>query len=96
MQDSTASTQGSQDNGPKPAMWSIVEQCMANNTLEELREGKLNGIILADAAGLSSTTKAPKVRLSQKTRSKKAGSKHSSKALLEAEHGESDEGFFEE
>ena len=94
--DNSTISHGSETHTPKPAMWDVIEQCMADSTLEALREGKLKGILSTQEAGSPPTAKIQNVRSSRKTESKKGATKESIQALLEAQATESDEGFFEE
>lgn len=87
--DSSAISQGSEIDSPRPALWHVVEQCMADNTLAALREGKRKTTLSTDVT-------AHRARPMHKAKSKNGAAKHSKNALLEAQAADSDEGFFEE
>ena len=69
----------------KPAIWTVVEQCTADGTLEALRDGKI-------MTGLSVKEKKP--RSTRKDENGLAGSKPA-KDIAPQEDEESDGGFFE-
>ena len=96
MADDSTISQGSETGAQQPAMWALVEQCMADNTLEALREGKLRETLHSNSAQRSPAAGAHNSRSGQKGKSKKDVTKHSKAALLEAQGHDSDEGFFEE
>lgn len=96
MADSSAISQGSGIDSPKPAMWHVVEQCMADNTLAVLREGKRKNTLSTGVTQSSPSITAHLARPVQKAKSKDVTGKHSNNALLEAQAADSDEGFFEE
>lgn len=96
MADSSAISQGSGVDSPKPALWHVVEQCMADNTLAALREGKRKNTLSTDVTQSSPSITAHRARPAHKGKSKDGAAKHSNSALLEAQAADSDEGFFEE
>ena len=96
MADDSTISQGSQSGAQQPAMWALVEQCMADNTLEALREGKLKGTLRSNLPQRSPAANAHNSRSGQKGKSRKDVTKHSEAAQLEAQGNDSDEGFFEE
>lgn len=96
MADSSAISHGSGIDSPKPALWHVVEQCMADNTLAALREGKRKNTLSTDVTHSSPSVTAHRARPVQKAKSKDVAGKRSNNALLEAQAADSDEGFFEE
>ncbi len=96
MADSSAISQGSEIDSPKPALWHVVERCMADNTLGALREGKRKKTLSTDVTQSSPSVTAHRARPMHKVKSKDGAAKHSRNALLEAQAVDSDEGFFEE
>ncbi len=94
--DSSALSQGGWIDLPKPALWHVVEQCMADNTLAALREGKRKKPLSTEGTQSSPSVTAQHARPPQKAKSKDGAAKHSSNALLKAQAADSDDGFFEE
>jgi hypothetical protein len=64
--------------GTRPPLWSIVEKCMENGTLDDLREGKLN--IGPDGQQTSAPAKKPAARESEKKAKKEKTHKESKEA----------------
>lgn len=97
------------DSGEKPPLWYVVEKCMADGTLDLLREGKLN--IGADgkesttvtelaSANRSVPTQKPSKEEKQKKEKSKTEKIRADSRKTSQRGGESDEdsdgGFFEE
>ncbi|KAI7977402.1 hypothetical protein EIK77_004818 [Talaromyces pinophilus] len=94
--------------GEKPAMWNIIKKCMANKTLDRLRDGKLNigfdGKPLQSVEG-TATDKVVKIatgkeRVETGATTKKEERKRKGKEVEveqpNEEEEDSDGGFFEE
>jgi len=96
MVDSSAISQGSEIDSPKPALWHVVEQCMADNTLAALREGRRKKTLSTDMTQSPPSVTANRARPMHKAKSKDGAAKHSKNTLSEAQAADSDEGFFEE
>lgn len=96
MADSSAISQESGMDLPKPALWHVVEQCMADDSLAALREGKRKNTPSTDVTQSSPSITALRARSARKAKSKDGAAKHSNNALLKAQAADSDEGFFEE
>lgn len=80
----TESTEHKQTTGePRPPMWSVIEKCMEEGTLDDLREGKLN--IGHDGKQISAPTKKNAPRESEKKVKKDKAHKESKEALKKAE-----------
>lgn len=90
-------SQGSEALVARPPMWSTIEKCMANGTLQALRDGKLGRGVANKASNEESA--APKRGPSQHTKKSKphrsSKGKITKSSLLEAENDLSDEGFFD-
>lgn len=69
--------------GPRPPIWSIIEKCMEEGTLDDLREGKLN--IGHDGKQISAPTKKNAPREGEKKAKKDTAHKESNEALKKAE-----------
>lgn len=96
MSDATPSTCESTAETLKPPMWSAVENCMEDGTLEALREGKLANQLVRDDVEGSSPATARKFKAHSKSRSNKNRNKQLMPAAGDVKDAESDEGFFEE
>lgn len=79
----------------KPAMWTVVENCMANGTLQALRDGKLQTSV---AMPLRPRKAAAKTIHGQadKPEPKIKATTHSGSLVIENQEGDSDGGFFED
>ncbi|KAJ9211985.1 hypothetical protein DTO166G4_6388 [Paecilomyces variotii] len=97
------------DSGEKPPLWYVVEKCMADGTLDLLREGKLNigadgkeSSTVTELAGAnrSVTTQKPSKEEKQKKEKSKTEKIRVDSRKTSQRGGESDEdsdgGFFEE
>lgn len=96
------------DSGEKPPLWYVVEKCMADGTLDLLREGKLNigadgkktSTVELAGANRSDTTKKPSKEEKQKKEKSKTEKIRVDSRKTSQRGGESDEdsdgGFFEE
>jgi hypothetical protein len=62
----------------RPPMWAVVEKCMEDGTLDDLREGKLN--IGPDGKQTSAPAKKPAARESEKKSKKEKAHKESKEA----------------
>ncbi|KAL8760691.1 MAG: hypothetical protein Q9184_003138 [Pyrenodesmia sp. 2 TL-2023] len=99
------SKEGDHMNGPpetlaekrqdKPAMWTAVEACMSNGTLEELRDGKLQANIAMRPQSRVAAQKDSRRKLKEKNRTTQVAEQSGRSAVNGAED-ESDGGFFEE
>lgn len=79
----------------KPAMWTIVEACMSNGTLQELRDGKLQTNIAMRPQSHPAAQKSSRSTLKDKDR--KTQVRDQTGGLTANDHeDESDGGFFEE
>ncbi|KAL4881152.1 hypothetical protein BJY04DRAFT_190115 [Aspergillus karnatakaensis] len=99
----------SKSNAERKAMWSVVEKCMADGTLDLLREGKLRsgGEVQSQKAGAPASTSRPKKESGDKKSSSKEKSKPSKSdarrtktskhdpSPANEDEGDSDGGFFE-
>ncbi|KAL8924780.1 MAG: hypothetical protein Q9208_003870 [Pyrenodesmia sp. 3 TL-2023] len=79
----------------RPAMWTAVEACMSNGTLEELRNGKLQTNIALRQQLRVALQKNSRRKLKEKDRTTQVVEQSGRSATNGAE-GESDGGFFEE
>ncbi|KAI4169222.1 MAG: hypothetical protein LQ348_007319 [Seirophora lacunosa] len=79
----------------KPAMWTIVELCMANGTLQALRDGKLHTSV---AMPLRPQRAAAKIshRKAEKREHKIKATAHPGSQAIDDQEGGSEGGFFEE
>lgn len=94
------------EKGEKPPMWDIVKQCMADKTLDKLRDGKLNigfdGKPLQSSEGTISSNigkdigkEKMETMIKEKERKRKREDVEA-KQPKEDEEEDSDGGFFEE
>lgn len=79
----------------KPAMWTVVEACMSNGTLEELRDGKLQMNTAMRPQSRVATSKNSRRKLKEKDR-KMQVAERSGRSAANGTEDESDGGFFEE
>ncbi len=77
--DSESQNQESNSIKAKPPMWSVVEKCMEDNTLDLLREGKLN--INANGEKIQAAT--PAATNTNKDKSKKKDHQTETKAVTQ-------------
>ncbi|KAJ5174939.1 rRNA-processing protein efg1 [Penicillium canariense] len=71
----------------KPAMWSVIEKCMEENTLDDLREGKLN--IGPDGQQISTTvSKKPTLPVNEKKAKKENTHKESKEVPSREKHAQ--------
>ncbi|KAL8902755.1 MAG: hypothetical protein Q9207_004408 [Kuettlingeria erythrocarpa] len=84
-----------QPSQEKPAMWTVVEACMSNGTLQELRDGKLQTNIAMRSQSHLPTQKSSRGSLMDKDR-KKQVRERTGGLSANGHEDESDGGFFEE
>ncbi|KAJ6171904.1 hypothetical protein N7470_000971 [Penicillium chermesinum] len=77
--DGDASDPKPESEGPKPPLWSVVEKCMEEGTLDDLREGRMN--ISADGKPIPVREKPLPVANKQKSKKEDADGKKSRKDL---------------
>lgn len=94
--------------GEKPPMWEIIKKCMANKTLDKLRDGKLNirfdgkpiqGSQGSTSSNVSKETGKEKAETGATTRQEKEEKRKKKVVEVEQpkeEEEDSDGGFFEE
>ncbi|KAI4138307.1 MAG: hypothetical protein LQ341_004732 [Variospora aurantia] len=79
----------------KPAMWTIVENCMANGTLQALRDGKLQTSVAMPLRPRKAAAKTSHGQADKPEPNIKATT-HSGSLVIENQEGDSDGGFFED
>ena len=88
--------------GPRPPLWSVVEQAMADGTLEDLREGKMRTTLVVGRNKPTASQEPKRVKPANNIHEQPTGSggEHAGGPVPDGEHEDhdrsSDDGFFEE